>query len=182
MNSSDIKVLKNYLSSFFIDFYGIPSYESVLVIINNYLSECLFPAFGIAGLIDIIDHILKNETHLRILSGHDILGSVQLHYPNLDIYEEDKCLMFFKIVLNEEMVPLPQSLETLYHHCVDIVQHNECNETRVKETITLFKKVREFCANAQCIFPLQVKEIDAKHCDCYEYELSGNCQHDDDNS
>ncbi|MEL6887029.1 MAG: hypothetical protein AAFP87_21165 [Pseudomonadota bacterium] len=180
MNSIDIKLLKNYLSSLFIEFYAIPSYEAVHIVINNYLSECLFPAFGIAGILDIINSILKIEKHLKILSTNYTLGSIQSAYPNLDIYEEDKCLEFFKIVLKEEMVPMPQSLEILEHHCIHIVQYNECNETRVDEAISLLKKVRDFCENVKCIFPLKVKDIDAKHCDCYEYEMSNNCEHVDD--
>lgn len=178
MNSTDIKLLKNYLSSFFIEFYSIPSYEIVLQEVNKYLSDAVFPAFGIAGLLDILQKIIECEMNLKVLSRHYTLGAILLDHPNLDIYEDDKCLTFFKIVLNEEMVPMPQALDVLRDHCIHIVQYDECHEARVNETLDLFKKVQNYCSNAQCIFPL--KEIDAKHCNCYEYEMSGDCHHVDD--
>ena len=178
MNNSDFNILKLYLSSFFLDFINLPSAESVFIIINNYLSDCDFPSYGIAGLLDILNSVIDNEMNLRILSHHYTLGDFLLDYPEFDPYEDDKCLLFFKKFLKEELVPLPQKIESLANHCMNIVQYNECHENRVVDVIRLFKRIRTFAEKKDSLFPSS--SCDKKSCECIEFEKSGDCHHLDD--
>lgn len=102
-----------------------------------------------------------------------------LDHPHLDIHEEDRCLTFFKVLLHQEVVPFNQGLEVLSCHCINIVQYDECQEERVDEVVDLFKKLQEYCSNVNYLF--LPKEVDAKHCECYQYKRTGDCQHVNDN-
>ena len=97
---------------------------------------------------------------------------------NLDfnIYEDDKILQFFKIILSEEKLYSVNDTQSLIYDCLNITGHNECNEERFVEAMTFLRKVKELCDQTENCY---IQSFDIKPCNCYELEMSGDCSCED---
>lgn len=175
MNHHDFFTFRLDLFSLFADYFTLPSPEAVFALIDSNISKSVFPAYGIIGLLDIIDGFSEHQNSIQVLSAHSILGSFMLDYPEVNIYEEDKCLKFFKHLLCEEMVPSPKQISILIDDFKTIVQYEEFREVQISNVFKLFSKIRNYCDTVKD-FVIH-KSLDDNPCDCYEYAVSGDCYH-----
>ena len=183
MNSDNFEFVQYYLSSLFLNLFPLPSLYLVKNVINDHIFEAQFPAYTISGLLDLIDEISSKCTQLKTLSRCYTKGQFLIDNPDklkcdCNCHDDNECMEFFKLLLTEKCVPSTDDVKILVNDLAGTVQYDECNEMRVDEVLDLLKEVRTYCESLPSV-AIQ-KDIDTKTCSCYEYEMSGDCSHDDD--
>ena len=140
--------------------------------LQNYLSKSSFPHHSLRTLSKIIDCFLHYESSFERCSKNSSLGPFMLNNFDYDVYEDDKILKFIKILLSEDRLYPVNDTKTLVKDCLHVTGHNECNEERVIEVMKFLRNVRKLCNETENCY---IRYFDEKPCECYEYEVSGDC-------
>ena len=177
-----LEELQEYLPALFIDDLELPTEFDIKLMIYSCVVNKNKPITTIKMLTDFIKIIEDNEAVILEASEDpfDTYLPEELIKVSNDIVS---CFQFFQMLLDEDYLPSVEDSHLIVHRICYIVRHVDVMKSRVEEVIQLLKKTRSICDDIGTDFlnsiPCLYTHID-KPCDCYQYQMSGDCHHIDD--
>ena len=134
-----MKEIGPYVLALFLDFFAFPSMAVVNNCLLEYLEKHKLPYYSLRMLSKLVDNFLQHESDFEFSCKDYSLGPFMLNNPNYDIYEEDKILKMFKIMLSEDRLCSDEDIKCLVKDCLSITRHNECYPARIVEVMQFMR-------------------------------------------
>lgn len=177
MKSQHREKLDHYLSALFISNLDLPSSNELKRILHQFIIQDDFPAFAIKMLIDFIETIERDFD--KIMESADNNSKTVEHR----VYETNDCLRFFELILCDKYVPNVEDCEFFLQRIFHYAQCFGVEELRVFSILSILTDLKHLCEEIPNFIlnaPSKTIAFDSKHCSCYEYQMSGDCYHLDD--
>ena len=129
---------------------------------------------AIQAFIYFVDNVEQHFTD--ILNAASDPFNTYLTDAELDDDNQDACIAFFNMILDDEYLPTFEDCQLLTHRIFYIVRHSSVEVDRVREVIDLLREIKYLCETMP-IIPVYAPSYDEHSCSCFEYEMSGDCSH-----
>ena len=198
-----IDFLKMYLGTVFLSMYTLPSVQEIKHMLGTEIHPYdEYPPF------DSIECVLRYLL-VKILQKSEYLLNACQQKCNLKFCDSVKTYdefirpcncdtsikTFFEKFFEPNYTPHSNAeIDQIFEWILYVIQFDEADQNRVKEGIQLLHAVQLHLYDMKKNFDVskvhaqnlaewtesQTRDLDAKHCDCYEFEVSGNCSHEED--
>lgn len=175
MYSKELDELCIYLAHLFNKKLALPDTSTLEEIISNNLtktnSHWIKEAF-----IEFVDQVQQN--FLDILQESSNPHTTFLNDEELSEDNEDACMTFFSMILNESYSPSAVDTSLLMSRIFLIVRHESVTAPRIVEIMQLLNLAKFICNKINTVPPSPyMPSYDEHSCDCFEYQMSGDCSH-----
>ena len=136
------------------------------VMVTNY-------TLGVQAFMYLVENIEENYNEIIEASNSSVANE-----PELNLFDSKApCISFLNIIVNEDYLLNEDDCQQILQKIFYIVSHT--NVLRVLEVIQLLREVNYICLTIQ---PTQIyiPTFDERSCVCFEYEMSGDCPHTND--
>ena len=180
MLCNKLEELYEYLTALFVADLELPTEFDIKYMIYSCVVKKNNPATNIKKFIDFIKVIEENEASILEASEDPFDTYLPEELFNCDTVS---CFTFFNMIFDEDYLPNDDDSRLIALRMCYVARHMDVLKGRVEQAIYLLKKARSICENIGEDFlysiPYVYSHVD-KPCDCYDYEMSGDCHHVDD--
>lgn len=177
MEIQDRDKLEHFLSALFFSNYNLPHLYQLKSLLHKFVIGDDFPGFEIVMLTNFIETI--EEVFDEIMKSASDNSKIMEHR----VYDANDCLQFFELILCYKYVPFAQDCEFFVNRIFYYAQCSNVDDVRVFSALSLLmdfkglcKQIPDFILNA----PSRTFAFDSQNCSCYQYEMTGDCYHVDD--
>ena len=177
MKSQDREKLEHYFSALFNSNFDLPSSYEIKCVLHKFVMDDDFPAFAVHMLIKFIEVIEKGFDEI-IKNSYENSQTIEDRS-----YQVTDCLRFFELILCDKYVPNDEDNEFFLQRFLHYAQCSNVKDIRVLSVLSLLVKLKYHCEEIPHFLlnaPCKTITFDSKHCSCYEYQMSGDCYHLDD--
>ena len=177
MKSQDREKLEHYLSALFNSNLDLPPLHEIKNVLHKFVIEDDFPAFAIHMLIKFIEVIERDFDEIMENTNEDSRTAEDRSHQAND------CLRFFELILCDKYVPNDEDNEFFLQRFFHYAQCSNVEDVRMFSVMCLLIDLKDLCEEIPNFIlnaPSKTITFDSKHCSCYEYQMSGDCYHLDD--
>ena len=181
--------MKLLLATLFISSYKLPDADRILALLNT-KSKRWFFGWCCQKFLRFDEEIQKRQSTLKYLSTSEFLGKYahqESAFKSFDFPtdESNSCLLFFERIFSFGYSPLnKKELDELLTFAEMAVQFEKSSSERIEDALKLIyttamlietKREQVGIDYSELSCGTKVEKGDTKDCDCYEYEMSGDC-------
>lgn len=173
-----LEELNVFLALLFNSKLTLPSVSTLKDVICNNVMKKKSNA-TVQSFIEFVDNIEKYFSDIKIASSS--CYSAFLSDAELNSDNDDACIHFFNMILDDEYLPSEEDIQLLTSRIFYIVRHDSIDVCRVEEVFQMLREAKYICESISSTM-LYIPSYDEYPCDCFEYDMSGHCSHslDDD--
>ena len=201
-----VEFLKLHFGAMFLTTYCLPTFENVQDIVGNgvLLFSTFFPFISVGCILRrLIDKVMERSGDLIMFSKSIFLykfsDRLKDYKESAFPHDEHSSLTFFQKFYDRDYTPInDEELEEIVEWSLFAVQFKEANEERTKAVLEMLMKLKNHLYDEKMksaydpsldnideppfTFKVQNEDVStaSKACECYEYEVSGDCSHLDD--
>ena len=137
-------------------------------------------SIDLEAFIKFVDHIEKYYAEIvTACSNSSSNANEQVCYlseAEVSSANKQACIAFFNMILSEDYSPTEEDRYLLTSRIFYIVRDPRIKKCRVVEVFLKLREAKYICEAIPTV-TLYTPSYDEHSCECFEYEMSGNCSH-----